>query len=191
MKRTELEHLIRAAGAVSNERQVIVVGSQAILGQFPNAPAEALTSIEADIIPVEHPQRWGLIDGALGEGSPFHEEFGYYADGVELGTAVLPRHWQERLVPIVNENTNGVSGLCLEVHDLLVSKYVAGRDKDLAFCRLIVSTGMANPAVLIERVQDTDIVAEMKDRVLARIQRDAKCAPSTPTGGPAKNGPSP
>jgi hypothetical protein len=76
MKRRDLEHLIRAAGAIA-ESDLIVIGSQAILGQHPDAPAEALRSIEADLIPVQHPERWALIDGAIGEGSPFHETFGY------------------------------------------------------------------------------------------------------------------
>jgi hypothetical protein len=76
-----------------------------------------------------------IIDGAIGEGSRFHEEFGYYAQGVGERTAVLPRGWRERLVAIDNANTAGVVGLCLEVNDLAISKYIAGRPKDLAFTR--------------------------------------------------------
>jgi hypothetical protein len=92
MKRRDLEHLIRAAGAIA-ESDLIVIGSQAILGQHPDAPAEALRSIEADLIPVQHPERWALIDGAIGEGSPFHETFGYYATGVRsnIPTPLCPR----------------------------------------------------------------------------------------------------
>ena len=38
MKRSQLEHIIRAAGAIVNLRDIVVIGSQAVLGQFPNAP---------------------------------------------------------------------------------------------------------------------------------------------------------
>ncbi|MGQ0752176.1 MAG: hypothetical protein ACT4PS_16750 [Betaproteobacteria bacterium] len=38
MKRSELEHLIRAAGRIAGDPEIVVIGSQAILGQFPDAP---------------------------------------------------------------------------------------------------------------------------------------------------------
>jgi hypothetical protein len=37
------EHLLRAASAIANEREFVVIGSQAILGQYPDAPASLLT----------------------------------------------------------------------------------------------------------------------------------------------------
>jgi hypothetical protein len=48
MTRTDLEHLIRAAGSIANVRELIVIGSQAILGTFASAPAELTASQEAD-----------------------------------------------------------------------------------------------------------------------------------------------
>ena len=74
--------MIRAAGAIAGCDRIVVIGSQAILGQFPDAPAPLLVSIEADVYPPEHPERAELIDGAMGEGSFFHDSFGYYAQGV-------------------------------------------------------------------------------------------------------------
>jgi len=44
MNRAGLEHILRAAAAVSNERDIIVIGSQAVLGQFPDAPEALLTT---------------------------------------------------------------------------------------------------------------------------------------------------
>ena len=51
MQRSELEHLIRASGEIAGDDEIIIIGSQAILGQFPNAPARLLMSMEADIYP--------------------------------------------------------------------------------------------------------------------------------------------
>ncbi|MDA8348362.1 MAG: hypothetical protein M0038_06110, partial [Pseudomonadota bacterium] len=82
MKRSELEHIIRAAGAIANDREVIVIGSQSVLGQFPDAPTALLVSAEADVFPKNHPELADLIDGSIGEGSSFHELYGYYAQGV-------------------------------------------------------------------------------------------------------------
>lgn len=131
MQRHQLEHIIRAASGITGAREFVVVGSQAVLGQFPEAPGELLVSIEVDVFSLRSAADTDLIDGSIGEGSPFHQTFGYYAHGVGADTAVLPQGWRERLVPVRNENTGGGTGLCLEVHDLAVSKLVAGRAKDL------------------------------------------------------------
>ena len=82
MKRLELEHLIRACTQIADDDELIVIGSQAILGQYPDAPSSLLASVEADVYPKNHPERADLIDGSIGEGSPFHDTFGYYAQGV-------------------------------------------------------------------------------------------------------------
>ena len=98
MKRSDLEHLIRASGAIADDDELIIIGSQSILGQFPDAPITLLVSMEADIFPKNKPTLSELVDGSIGEGSFFHEQYGYYAQGVGPETAVLPQGWEERLV---------------------------------------------------------------------------------------------
>lgn len=174
MKRSELEHLIRAASTISGDDEIIVIGSQAVLGQFADAPAELLVSNEADLYPRNHPERWELIDGSIGELSPFHDTFGYYAQGVEPGTAVLPAGWEERLVAISNRNTRGATGLCLELHDLLISKYVAGREKDRRFVEGAMRHGLVQLDALRERLRLTALDDEQRQRLEALIEHDAK-----------------
>jgi hypothetical protein len=173
MKRSELEHLIRAAGSIANDSEIVVIGSQAILGQFPDAPSALLVSAEADLFPLHHPELADLIDGSIGEGSHFHELFGYYAQGVGERTAVLPKGWRDRLVRIENPNTCGVAGLCLEVHDLAVAKHAAGREKDLEFTRQLARHGMTESKTLLTRLKDTEVPAEVRKIIEARIRRDA------------------
>ena len=93
-----------------------------------------------------------MIEGSIGELSPFHQTFGYYAQGVMEETAFLPEGWKDRLVVIQNENTRGVRGLCLEVHDLLVAKAIAGRDKDLDFLAEAAKHHLARAEVLLDRL---------------------------------------
>lgn len=100
MEREQLEHILRAAGAITQCRDFVIVGSQAILGEFPGAPAELKVSREVDIYPLDVPALADVIDGTLGEGSAFDATFGYYAQGVGPETAVLPRGWQQRVVRI-------------------------------------------------------------------------------------------
>jgi hypothetical protein len=132
-----------------------VIGSQSVLGQFPDAPVSLLASMEADRYPVNRPELADLVDGSIGEGSFFHEQYGYYAQGVSETTATLPAGWKKRLVRICNANTGGVEGMCLEVHDLAISKYAAGREKDLAFTRELARHGMTRRDTLLERVSTT------------------------------------
>ena len=84
-------------GAIADDEDIVVIGSQAILGEFPEAPEELRLSREADVYPRTYPERADLIDGSIGEGSPFERLFGYYAHGVGPETAVLPEGWEGRL----------------------------------------------------------------------------------------------
>jgi hypothetical protein len=170
MTREQLEHVIRAAADIAADDDIVIIGSQAILGQFPDAPIPLRGSVEADVFPRNHPERADLIDGTIGELSPFHATYGYYAHGVGETTAVLPGGWRDRLVPVSNANTRGATGWCLEVHDLLVSKLAAGRDKDLEFVREAIATGLAQEPILLERLDGTSMATADRDRLKTRVR---------------------
>jgi len=80
----------------------------------------------------ESEEKAELIEAAIGELSSFHDTYGYYAQGVDHTTSKLPEGWKDRLTEICNRNTNGISGLCLEIHDLIISKLYAWRKKGLS-----------------------------------------------------------
>ena len=134
MRRSDLEHIIRASGDVANE-----------------------------------------VDGAIGEGSSFHELHGYYAQGVGPNTAVLPSGWKGRLIVIKNENTNGIAGLCLEVHDLAISKIVAGRTKDLEFIQELVRHEMIRKKIMLTRLAGAELQDAERSRIRSKI--DAMYSP--------------
>lgn len=169
MRRAELEHVLRAAAAVAEDEEIVVVGSQAILGQFPDAPESLLASREADIYPRNHPERTDEIDGNLGDGSYFDSTFGYYAHGVGPETATLPVGWEERLIPIKNENTGGATGWCLEVHDLVLSKCVAGRERDWAFAEEALRHRLVDPAELRGRAPSLPLRPDRIDDILEMV----------------------
>ncbi|MBK7878084.1 MAG: hypothetical protein IPJ77_20690 [Planctomycetes bacterium] len=171
MNRHQLEHVVGAAARIADDDEIVVIGSQAILGQFPEAPPELCVSREADLYPRRHPERADLIDGSIGEGSPFDQTFGYYAQGVSPSTAVLPRGWDERLVPVRGGALRGATAWCLEVHDLLVSKLVAGRSKDLEFARCVFAHRLADPAITRERLAGTELDAGLRRETAVRIER--------------------
>ena len=168
MKRNEFEHAIRAAGAVLGVSEVLVIGSQALHASVAGElPPEASRSVEVDVAALRDDpdgRMADLIDGSIGEASMFHATFGYYAQGVVETTAVLPKGWRERLVRFESPSTNGVVAWCLEPHDLWVSKAIAGRPKDLEFCRALVDRSLVRTAHLRERLAG---VADLDPRVRA------------------------
>ncbi|HKP63979.1 MAG TPA: DUF6036 family nucleotidyltransferase [Polyangiales bacterium] len=172
MTRQQLEHLIRAAATIADDDELVVIGSQSILGAYPVAPPELLVSVEADLYPKNHPERADLIDGTIGELSPFHETYGYYAQGVGPETAVLPEAWETRLITIQNDNTRWAKGMCLEPHDLILSKYVAGREKDLVFVKVAAEHGIVQRAHLEQRLAALKISDAQRELVAQRIARD-------------------
>jgi hypothetical protein len=178
VRRIELEHVIRAAAAVAEDDEIVVVGSQAILGQFPNAPGELLVSREADIYPRNHPERGDEIDGSLGDGSYFDATYGYYAHAVGPETATIPSGWQERLIAVRNENTGDATGWCLEIYDLLLSKCVAGRERDWEFAEDALRHELADRNELLLRVSllplsgaKLDAVRRTVEGVIARASK--------------------
>lgn len=169
MNRSQLEHIIRAAAGNTDANDIVVIGSQAILATFPEAPRELLLSVEADVFPRDRPADSILIDGAIGERSLFHQTYGYYAHGVDETTATLPAGWRDRLVPIHNENTRGATGWCLEVHDLAVSKLIAGRNKDRVFVAALFRHQLADPILVRNRLEQTELTGELRALANERI----------------------
>ncbi|GJQ29274.1 MAG: hypothetical protein HBSAPP03_11580 [Phycisphaerae bacterium] len=171
MTRAQLEHILRAAGGVTGVDRLVVVGSQSILGQFPDAPEELRNSMEADVYAPGDANLAHLIDGSIGEGSPFHNTFGYHAHGVGVETATLPKDWMTRTIAVRSPNTGGVTGLCPEVHDLAVSKLVAGREKDLAFLAALLQHGLVQGRLIRERLVATEVTDGVRRACEARLTR--------------------
>ena len=149
MTREQLEHVIRAAAAITNERSFVVVGSQAVLLLYPDAHPDLLVSRELDLYAALAPEKSDLIDGAIGALSRFDETFGYYAGGVGPNTAVMPADWMERATLHYLGNTTVV---CPEMRDRAVSKCVAGREKDARFVSVMLRVGMIELATLEQRI---------------------------------------
>lgn len=99
MTRDQLEHILRAAATITGCEEIVVVGSQAILGEHPDAPAEMRVSNEADVYPRARPELASLIDGAIGELSAFHDTFRYYAEA-----------WAQKRRPCQGAGSGGLYG---------------------------------------------------------------------------------
>lgn len=95
MRRHDLAHILRAACRIAGDSDVVVIGSQAILGIFEDdeLPNVVKLSREADIAFLDDPDRAkaDAVDGAIGEMSSFHHVNRVYAEGVHIDVAELAR----------------------------------------------------------------------------------------------------
>ena len=146
MDKQAFSHVIRAAAAVVDD-ELVVVGSQAILGTVADPPEPLVRSLEVDLYPKTHPDRAIEIDGALGDGSPFHEHYGYYAHAVGPETITAPTGW-----------------------------FAAGRTHDIEFVEAALTSGLTSPDELRLGVdllpQDVrGVVRERADGLIAKVSR--------------------
>lgn len=175
MRFDQLQHAIRAACDVSGDTELIIFGSQAILGSYPHAPKSLRTSIEVDVQALNHPEMTGLIDGSLGEGSLFHLTHGFYVHGLSIDSATLPEGWFARTVEVCDQrDTRGNKGLCLEAHDLAASKLAAFREKDRIFVATLMVENMVDRNTLYERILLLPIAEDHRDRLLHWVSRIAQ-----------------
>jgi hypothetical protein len=165
MRRDQLEHAIRTACQIVGHHEVIIVGSQAILGSIDEAdlPPVATMSMEIDVLPIaptneETARLADQIEGVAGELSPFEEAHGFSIDGVDLSTAALPDGWRDRLVKVRNANTAApggepvFTGWCLDKEDLCAAKLCALREKDREFVQALVQAQLVDRTVIVARL---------------------------------------
>ena len=157
MNREQFAHIIRAASDISGQRDIIVFGSQAILGAMSERrlPAAAWVSNEVDLV-LDGQPGGAEVEGIMGLDSSFHKLHGIYADVVGINTSKLPRGWRRRLIPFENDQTQPGRGLCLERHDLAVAKLIAGRDKDLAFVSALYDQRLLSASTMARRLEFVD-----------------------------------
>ena len=171
MTRDQLEHAIRAACDVSKDTELWIFGSQAILGEFPNASESLRASIEVDVQPKNRPETVDDVDGTLGELSMFHQTHGFYVHGIPIESAKLPDGWEQRTVPVSDPiSTHGKTGLCIEAHDLAASKLAAYREKDKEFVRLLLIDKMIDVKILTERISSLNVKEELRERLLQWVK---------------------
>ncbi|MHA3700652.1 DUF6036 family nucleotidyltransferase [Jatrophihabitans sp. YIM 134969] len=176
MTREELAHILRASATIADDPDILVIGSQSILGSFDEheLPDAAVASAEADIAFLNDPtlSKSDKVDLFIGEDSSFHESFAIYGQGVDLTTATLPEGWQERLVNFELASAEPSRARCLEPHDLVVSKLVAGRAKDLTFAWALIEAGLVSTTTLEARAKTLD-AGLARDRALETIRNYA------------------
>lgn len=173
MRKGDFDHLVAVAASITGEDEIVVIGSQAILGSVEAPPEAMLRSLEADLYPRADPAKAEQIDGAIGDGSQFQATYGYYAHGVGPETAKAPAGWEGRLVRVEVQRRPGQSGtviaLCLEVHDLVLAKCAAGRERDREFAEVGLRAEIVELRQLLDGVEDMPLDPPRREHVRAML----------------------
>ncbi len=185
----DLRAALRAAAAVTGLGAFRVVGSAAVLGTAPGAPAGVRTSADIDLYPEGRDDLQSLITRRLGLGSAFHRDHGFYVDGAgDWAGEKAPPGWGSRLAPV--DAGGGVTGGCMSLPDLAAMKVRLGRPKDLAYVGALVRHGLVDGAALGDLIRAHSPPGE-RARDIARLESvageafPAQRAPGAPPiGGP-------
>ncbi|MCX6878607.1 MAG: hypothetical protein NTW21_33050 [Verrucomicrobia bacterium] len=163
-----LQHLAKAAQALADDCQIVVLGSASLLASFPDlghSSGPLASTFDADLCPQPFDENTGkMLEEALGESRAFHSRHGYHADILRDSILeTLPVGWRERLVPV----PDCASVLALEPHDLAAVKLLVGRPKDLALVRILHEYRLIQADTVRERLHLLNLPVASQPRPLA------------------------
>lgn len=197
MRADELRDLARRAAYVTGYRAILVLGSQAVHGALPDADLPPITTMseEADLAVVNDlsGDTAHQIEAQFGMGSPYHQHFGVYADGISLTEVNLPLGWEGRVRTdqIADaDDENPVTLIFPDIHDLCASKLTVavtggfGRRTDREFVAALIEAGLVDTEVLTARIEQLPDSVAMQIRhaardIVARLRRSASSNETT------------
>ena len=173
MRREDLRRLFARARDLCGETDYVVLGSLAILGHSGRVPPRMAASLDVDAFSKGDPDRVFDLARALGQGSPFEAEHGYYLHPISARVATLPSAWDERLLRIQLEPQ--LVAWFLEPNDAAVSKYARMEPRDREWIRPGLQVGVLSWAIIAARFAETTFLdAAESTRARRALEEDCK-----------------
>jgi hypothetical protein len=161
MELSHLQVLFSEAKRLIRHEEFVVVGSLCVLGILhrpAEIPARMLMSIDVDCYTRSDPGRIFELGQALGQGSRFEAERGYYLDPISPQLPTLPQQWEYRLVRVALED--GIVVHFLDPNDAAVSKYARCDARDREWIRAGLGAGLLSAPVIESRFRQTTFFDE-------------------------------
>ena len=154
MNINDIDRVFSAIRNVSGLDEFVVIGSLSALGiTSGNLPARMIWSMEVDAYPERDPHRAPEFSEQFGEGSAFHQTYGYYFDAVSPDLPTLPEGWEQRMIKQVLPS--GVKVKYLDANDCAVSKYARSEPKDKEWIRAGIEAGILSLPTIEYRMRET------------------------------------
>ena len=171
MNREQLHALLTQAKAIVHHTDFVIVGSLSILGAVSDPPRTMVMSIDVDTYLKNDPQRTYELAQALGQGSVFEDEFGYYLDPVSPSLPSFPEGWQERLIPL---DFGDVKAFFVQPDDVAVSKYMRGEERDLRWLLAGLKSGLLDMDTIERRIASAPALERELQAARKRMARHRK-----------------
>ncbi len=171
MELSDLERLFARARSLTGHTEFVVVGSLCILGivRGRSVPERMLMSIDVDCYTKADPGRIFELKDALGEGSSFEAENGFYLDPISPHLPTLPSGWESRLVRVPLDN--GIVVHFLDANDAAVSKYARNEPRDREWIQAGLKAALLSAPVIESRFRQTRFMDD-RERDMARKALD-------------------
>jgi hypothetical protein len=177
-----IDHLLRAAANVTGQNNFVLVGSASVIVRRKlrrkSIPADMTITQEIDIYApfaddIESMSQ--MIDTNIGQGSRFHDEFGYYGDGVSPTTAKMPTDWQARAIEYRGAGSPSVVAVVPEENDVALAKLAAWRDKDQDWLARGVNYGILSLKTMSSRLDrmsepNPELGSPSRETLVARLK---------------------
>lgn len=187
-----LSDIDRAARSVATHFEtdkIFVIGSQAALLKYPESPSIMRGSGEIDLYPANNRDWESKNDGLecseeifalFGQGSTFHNKYGFYIDGVDEHTAIMPGDWLNRAnIRIIQDFYRAIpiSIIAPSDEDLVISKLMRLEHKDKVFIRAMHDYVQLDKNKIIELLHKTPAKQPLIERALNFINRLSNSTP--------------
>jgi hypothetical protein len=130
-----------------------------------------LMSIDVDCYTKSDPARIFELKEALGEGSRFEAEHGYYLDPISPDLPTLPDQWEYRLIPVHLEE--GIVVFFLDPNDAAVSKYARCDVRDREWIRAGLEAGLLSAPIIESKFRQTSFFDDAeRDRACKALAED-------------------
>ena len=91
MKKQQVDHVLRAAGRITGEKQFIIIGSQSLHGKYPDLADEILKSVEVDLVAGEKGARTEWLNAIGSRRDSPQKMLGIHGNDTDTGKPdVLP-----------------------------------------------------------------------------------------------------
>lgn len=173
MRRYQVLFALEQASRLIGHTEFVVIGSLSILGldEGDAVPSDMSMSIDIDCYTRSDPQRIYDISSALGEGSAFQKEHGYFLDPVSPALPSLPAGWEARLTLVEHA---GLKVWFLDPDDAAVSKYARSEPHDLRWIHAGLRAGWVSLPKVRARLASTTFLDEQEEsRVRTQVEADA------------------
>lgn len=166
-----LQHVLRAAIALADDRKFLVLGSASLLASFPDlgdSESPLSATYDADLCPEPFDELTGtMLEEALGENRAYFRKHGYHADILRDSILdTLPSGWRDRLIVI----PGCPDAFALDPCDLAAVKLLVGRPKDLTLIQLLHDTGRIDAQTVMSRLDLLEIPVELRPRLNANAK---------------------